>query len=1068
MAEELDDLLNEMLMESELSTQQQQQQQQKPIKNVTIQPEQIQSNNSSNNNNFVSPQQQSNNNGNSNYIDKRKSRLSQHQDAIGGGFDILDSLLNDVSNESIRNSIKQDNSRIKSLRLTSTYDLETTLKDLEETFSNPPQTQLHKRKPSAFLSKLSTTQTPPQPPNTKPSATVKQPEQQPQQAEEFKLPPPPPPIAKLSNQVQNISNKDLSQLGGSAGSSQMKKFQVSETTEMAHILTKDAIDAADLLDQMIESFGGLPPTPPSITPVNQTSTNVTSGKENPISPRPINGSSTVRGMKLGQAVDLQVTPSPKAPTPIPTLSSPPIHPISAQVNSDQLLDDMIQQFKESTSSIPKSNLSTAVRPVFNQQSYTISPEEQQQQHSGLIQNKNAHNVDEDLVSKILGDNDIEDSNGQQVKGQSFENINLSDKSWYIKVPNLSDQEKNNTLGSGNNGQTKRAGVYKEKRIVCKSWDFITPQATPQLFHEIEQLIAIKHPNIIPLVGASFDQHFLTFSEYITANNLDLVLRNLDEQTELQTIVRLGEEIAAAMAFLHSFNIVHRSLHPKNILLNSDLKVSIKDYGFTSLKDETLRKKLLSPLSNQIKHHQYLAPELYNVVLGGKGGYDQKVDVFSFGVLLWEMFARDLKLSDLKSNTINGYTHYLRPSLSNCPFTLEKLIRLCISTDPSVRPSFQTILKILRQPLHTLQRYQKPTNSTSNGDSQQQTVDSKAQLQEYNEKRDKIIRLHGICKNLVDQPLLSNLSKAASTIESICKNTDYHQFILELDFIPLIFTIMENLYEDIQILCLKIFNLLITEDPSSEPIQDNFRNLLGINVLMQSLTSKNETIIFQALRILATLSHKEESRLEILSKNGVHLLIPMVSNQNESIKMQVIWNLSLLLESQQCQDEFVRLGGVQLLVDMFVFSKNNGFDLRLASALSKVLPIKACQEIINTGPYRERVMKKYIQLLGDIDFETLRMLGLEAIACLVGDKENQNLLINDDVITLFSEYLQLDARNDVAPQMTAIKILLTLAIDHQNIPYLTSKSYIIPSLEILLQSPHPSIQKASEKLLNLLK
>ncbi|EAL67292.1 armadillo repeat-containing protein [Dictyostelium discoideum AX4] len=1186
---ELDDLLNEMLAESEAALNGQ----------STINLNNNNSNNNNNNNNngnsatkISFQEQMPNGNGNSSTTtttaaqqsatEKRKSRLSQHPSNLNeGGFDYLDTLLNDMSDESIRNSIKTDNSRIKSLRLTSTFDLESTLKDLEETFMKDSSIQ-NKRKPSSYLSKnLSPPSNPsniisnnnastlplPPPPSQQddvviiaklpppvsislpPPPTTEELPLPPPSTEELQLPPPPPTTTTADEQILTDSVKN--------GNPILKRV----SSERAIILTKEAIDAADLLDEMIESFGGIPepngnnslpkeikttsiPTP-IVTPSTTTSTNTTTAATvNKLNAsKSPNGTLTTRpAAKLGAPVDIQVS-SPKAPTPIPTLSSPspsqsaapqpaapqptptsqpqpPTTTVSTPVSptfkdSDQLLDDMISHFKESNSNLltSSSNLDPSAPKVVytSQQFYPLSVEEQSLQSKVKVQ----LTPDEQVIQKILGNNDLDDditnknndnnSNGNNNNKELIDEQNQieqqqSDKSWYIKA------QPSDIIGSGNNGTTQRAGIHKDKRIVMKQWNFITSQATPMLFNEIEQLVAIKHPNILALAGASFDnQTFTTFTEYITGSNLDIVIKNLDEKNELQLILRLSEEIASAMSFLHSFNIVHRSLHPKNILLNSDLKIYIKDYGFTSLKDETLKKKFMSfQLKNQLLHTQYLAPELFNVLSGSKGGYDTKVDVFSFGVLLWEMFARDIKLSDLKSNTVNGYTHYLRPPLPNCPFTIEKLIKLCLSTDPSVRPTFTTILKILRQPLHTIQRFNKPTqqqqqqqqqdqqqqqpeqqltsstSSTSTQDSlvSQEQVEEKIKNEMNNllnpnkrfnesldpEKRVKIEKIANVVKDLISQPTLLNLHRASQTIDQLCKNVENIEYLLEADFVPLIFQLMDQPYDEIQLSCLKQFSTLIEHN---EEIMNLFRNLLGINILMETLNSQKENILFITLRLLSQLSNgadREENREQILIKGGIPLLINLLSHQNELIRLQILWCLTLLLESNSVQVEFVKLGGVNQLLDMMVHSINSGFDLRVASALARVISLKSVQDQINLGHYRERVVKKYLSLLGDTQFEALRMLGLEAIACLVSNKDSQFILTASNIVDLLLSYLDPNSTS-MAPQMTALKIILVLSVNPIHIPYLKSSNIIEP-LQYLKSSPHPSIQKAVEKILML--
>ncbi|GAM20154.1 hypothetical protein SAMD00019534_033290 [Acytostelium subglobosum LB1] len=957
---------------------------------------------------------------------EHKRRMSK---VTGDHFDYLETLLNDMSasddslpkTEHATDQQEQD-SRIKLMRLTSTFDLESTLMDLESFYWK--YTQQGKRAPSAHQLI---------------SSHLNKPVTQ-----------PPSPLVQSQPQPQPLTQ------------SQPPKKSPANT------LAREAIDAADTLDLMINSFGSeYSEDKTKSQPSSVSSTPLVKAPSQPYAPVITSGTATVRpASKLNAPVDITMA-SPRPPTPIATLSANPLSPSLA--SADRVLDEMITQFKESnpSASVGKQQQSRQ-SSYLSQQHYTMSPEELKNLKHLQLQQQ----VDDDLVQKILCEGEIDESYVATAMPP------ITEKPWYIS----NEINTKDIIGFGNHGTTSRAGIFKEKRIVGKCWTHITAQSTPVLFNEIETLVTMKHPNILPLMGASLTSTFNTYSEYVTGNNLDIVLKNLDERTELPFIVRVSEEIASALAFLHSFNVVHRSIHPKNILLNSDLKVFIKDYGFAGLKDETVKNKLLHPINNKVLHSHYMAPELFHVLSGGKGGYDTKVDVFSFGVLLWEMFARELKLSDLKCNVVNGYSHYVRPSLANCPFTIDKLIRLCISIDPASRPTFQTIIKVLRQPIHTLQRFQKPAETpesstpASAGDhlpppNSPRYVSPSVTVLDM-DKKEKIQKIIAICHDLISSPTLNNLTRASSAIEVVCRSDDNLPYLQHLNVFGLLFQLVGTNIEDIQLVALRsISNMLNNNDLNAV-----FRNVLGVNALLQLLQERSENLQFATIKILQVLAHSDANIQEIVSKGGIPLLIKQMSSaQNELIKLQIVWCLTMLLESPIALDEFVKIGGAEILVEMFVQSTNDGFDLRVASALSRILPLTYTQELINDGAHRERVLEKYISLM-DSNFDTLRLLGLEAVSMLIHNSSNQNTVVADNfVVPLLKEYLKLDYIQ-LAPQMAAIKIILVLASssstsstskdDHRK--YLISQDLNTLLGKLNSSSPHPSIQKVTKKILAMLK
>ena len=94
---------------------------------------------------------------------------------------------------------------------------------------------------------------------------------------------------------------------------------------------------------------------------------------------------------------------------------------------------------------------------------------------------------------------------------------------------------------------------------------------------------------MPILGACGDGRGLyTISEYIPGANMHGFLHNgglSGEKDSTVTIVRIALQIAQAMAHLHAHGITHRSLAPKNVLLDNTLTARVRDYGFASVKDD---------------------------------------------------------------------------------------------------------------------------------------------------------------------------------------------------------------------------------------------------------------------------------------------------------------------------------------------------------------------------------------------------------------------------------------------------------------------------------------------------
>lgn len=125
-------------------------------------------------------------------------------------------------------------------------------------------------------------------------------------------------------------------------------------------------------------------------------------------------------------------------------------------------------------------------------------------------------------------------------------------------------------------------------MVVKRWNTSLSLTLP-LQEEITTLISLSHPNLVPIIGACGDGRGLyTLTEYIPGANLHGFLHNgglSGEKDSTVTILRIALQIAQSMAYLHSHGIAHRSLAPKNIVLDSSLTAHVRDYGLSAVKDD---------------------------------------------------------------------------------------------------------------------------------------------------------------------------------------------------------------------------------------------------------------------------------------------------------------------------------------------------------------------------------------------------------------------------------------------------------------------------------------------------
>ena len=141
--------------------------------------------------------------------------------------------------------------------------------------------------------------------------------------------------------------------------------------------------------------------------------------------------------------------------------------------------------------------------------------------------------------------------------------------------------------------------------------------------------SLRHPNVVMFMGACTKfPNLAIVLEYCANKSLWSVLQNEKIPLNWEDKKRLSLEIARGINYLHCSPtpVIHRDLKSLNILIDESYRAKIGDFGWTRLKGEKMTKK--------IGTFQWMAPE---VITGDK--YTEKADVFSFGIILWEIASR---------------------------------------------------------------------------------------------------------------------------------------------------------------------------------------------------------------------------------------------------------------------------------------------------------------------------------------------------------------------------------------------------------------------------------------------
>lgn len=122
--------------------------------------------------------------------------------------------------------------------------------------------------------------------------------------------------------------------------------------------------------------------------------------------------------------------------------------------------------------------------------------------------------------------------------------------------------------------------------------------------------------------------FCVVMEYLSEGSLRAFLHKLEHKTlSLAKVMTVALDIARGMEFIHAQGVIHRDLKPENILIDQDFHMKIADFGIAC------EEAYCDALADDPGTYRWMAPEMIK-----HKGYGKKVDVYSFGLILWEMIS----------------------------------------------------------------------------------------------------------------------------------------------------------------------------------------------------------------------------------------------------------------------------------------------------------------------------------------------------------------------------------------------------------------------------------------------
>jgi serine/threonine protein kinase len=246
-----------------------------------------------------------------------------------------------------------------------------------------------------------------------------------------------------------------------------------------------------------------------------------------------------------------------------------------------------------------------------------------------------------------------------------------------------------SLGEGAYAETYKAKDTASGDTVVLKMPNPNLFADPGLFQRYrrESDIARKlnHPGVQRGMdgGQSRSEPYLVL-EYIEGDNLRRVMRSGPAILPIDTALEWGRQLAEALAYLHQAGIVHRDLKPENVLVTTDGRLKIADFGTAML--EGARRLTWKHLSEALGTPDYMSPEQ---IQGERG--DARSDIYAWGVMMYEMLTGKVPFRG------DNWLAVMAGHLGENPVPIHKL-------RPDVPPALEAVVMhaMRRQPAH---RYQ---------------------------------------------------------------------------------------------------------------------------------------------------------------------------------------------------------------------------------------------------------------------------------------------------------------------------------------------------------------------------
>eukprot|EP00252_Welwitschia_mirabilis_P008679 TRINITY_DN2072_c0_g2_i1.p1 TRINITY_DN2072_c0_g2~~TRINITY_DN2072_c0_g2_i1.p1 ORF type:complete len:405 (-),score=55.13 TRINITY_DN2072_c0_g2_i1:617-1831(-) len=210
----------------------------------------------------------------------------------------------------------------------------------------------------------------------------------------------------------------------------------------------------------------------------------------------------------------------------------------------------------------------------------------------------------------------------------------------------------------------------------------------QFNQEVRMLATLKHQNVVRFIGAcKKPMVWCIVTEYAKGGSVRQSLaKRHNRPVPLKLAVKQALDVARGMEYLQGLGFIHRDLKSDNLLIATDKSIKIADFGVARIEVQT------EGMTPETGTYRWMAPEMIQ-----HRAYNAKVDVYSFGIVLWELITGMLPFQNMTAvqAAFAVVNKGVRPTIpSDCPPALSDIMTRCWDANPDVRPSFSEVVRML--------------------------------------------------------------------------------------------------------------------------------------------------------------------------------------------------------------------------------------------------------------------------------------------------------------------------------------------------------------------------------------